>query len=702
MKNKEIMADSMLDISLSSEDSSNDKEIDKESCQENSDHVNNTTKNLFKLFIRHKWTITSLVETASLINSIPGTSLPTTKYLLIKDLLNISSKKVYKYYECCKIYHKCELSERKRPNCSECNTKVKKDAFFVYINLEEQIYEIINKYFDEIIQYNEDVKKKVNITDIYNANYLKNLLQDQPNIWALQLNTDGVAIIKSSSSSMWPILLTCNFLPPQLRFKDENIIVAALFFSKRKPDFTEFFRPLAEEFTNLSSNGIFVKERIFKIFITNASLDLPAKSSVSQLKQFNSRSACNFCLDSGESTLKGIRYTNTNKTQILRTHHSMIKDIARVIRKPGTVMNGIKGISPMISFDHFDMAKSFCVDYMHCVLLGVVKNLLQFWTDPKWKKHPYFLQKSKRTVLSSRLTNIKPPTYISRAPRSLEYIKLFKSSEYRSLLLYYLPVCLDRLLPEKYLSHFRTLSSCIYTLLQPSLSSHTLKETEEKMRKFVHNYEQYYGKLNMTMNVHSLLHLVECVVNFGPLWSFSMFPFESYNGLLKSFVVAPTDVLYQITMRYISYKSLHFGNSVKERGNALQDKKEVIFKPEHVIAAEEADLNVSDVKCYTRYTKNGITYTSRQYVRAKKSVDYCVLTKNQSIYIIEFYFVTEYKQYAMCEILNVNETIEQIKNVALSNCYRCVKVDEFEDRCVFMEVMKQRFIVKRPNSFERN
>lgn len=38
------------------------------------------------------------------------------------------------------------------------------------------------------------------------------------------------------------------------------------------------------------------------------------------------------------------------------------------------------------------------------------------------------------------------------------------------------------------------------------------------------------GEQHMTINIHSLLHLAECVRNLGPLWASSCFPFESANG----------------------------------------------------------------------------------------------------------------------------------------------------------------------------
>ena len=40
----------------------------------------------------------------------------------------------------------------------------------------------------------------------------------------------------------------------------------------------------------------------------------------------------------------------------------------------------------------------------------------------------------------------------------------------------------------------------------------------------------------MSFNVHILLHLTESIRNWGPLWCFSAYTFENYNGcLLKLF-----------------------------------------------------------------------------------------------------------------------------------------------------------------------
>lgn len=134
------------------------------------------------------------------------------------------------------------------------------------------------------------------------------------------------------------------------RFKDVNIIVVALFHGKEKPDVKEFVRPLAEEMHDLSTKGVFVRDNFFKVFITNAALDLPAKALVSQIMQYNSgKCACNFCLQRGKKTSKGMRYIyEDHMPALLRTHDSMIEDIVQVNSMHDTVIHGIKASHPWL------------------------------------------------------------------------------------------------------------------------------------------------------------------------------------------------------------------------------------------------------------------------------------------------------------------------------------------------------------------
>lgn len=430
---------------------------------------------------------------------------------------------------------------------------------------------------------------------------------------------------------------------------------------------------MAEEFEDLSK-GIFVREKYFNIFITNASLDLPAKCEVSKMVQFNSKHACNFCFQEGQSTSKGIRYTYEDKPLTLRTHSSIINDMVKVRSHPNSIIRGVKGVSPMVAFEHFDLSKSFCIDYMHAVLLEVTRKMIDFWTLTKFHKQPFYINKVRKKILDCRLLKIKTPSYISRRPRSSKYFNLLKASELRNLLIYYLPIITDRILPKKYIKHIQLLSSAIYTLLKPNISDSELNEAEEKLKRFVEDFQAHYGQLNMTMNIHCLLHIVDCVRNFGPLWCYSMFSFEGYNGLLKSFAVAPTNILHQIMIRYLWSKRIE-GEETVETPNLSVLKNKIKRAPQehHIAAIQEADLNEENVEFYARFQKSNTVFTSRAYRTPEKTIDYFIETNNGRFGAIEIYFSLNFEFYAIMEELTVLRKMFQFEKFVFSKKYNSNK-----------------------------
>lgn len=60
---------------------------------------------------------------------------------------------------------------------------------------------------------------------------------------------------------------------------------------------------------------------------------------------------------------------------------------------------GVKGFSPLHAISGFDPIKSVPVDYMHCVLLGVVKKLAYLWVDSSNCKEPWYEHTSQYTKL---------------------------------------------------------------------------------------------------------------------------------------------------------------------------------------------------------------------------------------------------------------------------------------------------------------
>ena len=65
-------------------------------------------------------------------------------------------------------------------------------------------------------------------------------------------------------------------------------------------------------------------------------------------------------------------------------------------------------------------------------------------------------------------------------------------------------------------------------------------------------FEQLYGQRNYTINMHLHAHLMECVLDFGPVYSFWLFSFERLNGVLGSYHTNCKNISLQLMRRFMS------------------------------------------------------------------------------------------------------------------------------------------------------
>lgn len=75
-------------------------------------------------------------------------------------------------------------------------------------------------------------------------------------------------------------------------------------------------------------------------------------------------------------------------------------------------------VSQLCMIDGFDIVRGMPLDYMHGVLLGVVKMFFSFWFDARYKKEPFNIN-DKISTVDERLAKCHPPDFISRLPRCI-------------------------------------------------------------------------------------------------------------------------------------------------------------------------------------------------------------------------------------------------------------------------------------------
>ena len=111
----------------------------------------------------------------------------------------------------------------------------------------------------------------------------------------------------------------------------------------------------------------------------------------------------------------------------------------------------------------------------------------------------------------------------------------------------------------------------IYCLVTPAYYMSHCQYTHELLHLFVSQAGQLYGRDVLVYNVHGLIHLAADVQNFGPLDSYSAFPFENFLGKLKKLVRKPNLPLQQVIHRLSEKKKPNQQTSENNKATFLRN-----------------------------------------------------------------------------------------------------------------------------------
>lgn len=510
--------------------------------------------------------------------------------------------------------------------------------------------------------------KSVNIGDVTDGDYYQDFMKEgqflsDPNSVSAVFNTDGIPLYASSGVKLWPIFAAINELDPSVRFARENIILLGIWQGKGNPPFNAYLERFSEQMSKLYHDGITIeveqKPVTVKLGVFLGTLDLQAKGYVLNMTMHNGTGGCSTCFEPGYSGKQGkgtawcYPYRPVGTRFPTRTHESVIGDGMNAT--PNKRINGIKGSNGLARLPEFNLVTGMVPDYMHGVLMGVTKSLMQYWFSSKHSKKNYHIGKKLKEI-STRMLSIKPPYYVNRLPRDLESSYAhFKATELQAWLLYYGPPCLKGILPNNYLEHFCLLSGAIHILLQDNISPNDLSKARQMLDRFYQEYSGHYGDGACGLNVHNIgAHLVDFVQGWGPIWAWSCFGFEDANASILNAVHGSGDVTLQIlrmkdsqaqlrtimdagkipdgpcldfvksqldTSKVRSWKGLKPADECFTAGVPIKWVPENLY----LLAKSQAKHTIGEFYKFLRLLKGSHKYYSMEYTRMKKKICHVLL-----------------------------------------------------------------------------
>jgi len=266
---------------------------------------------LIQFMHRHHLTRACMDDLCELLIALKVDNVPKSfasiKRLLASDDVETIGKEYIVCTDCNKVSGK--QTHCLNTNCPQNEHFYKKPIDLLVLPLASQLRSIIiHSNFSFIKQ-----KTKPDVlVDITNGDRYKQIQEKElGRFLTLTLNVDGVQISKSSNMSLWIFTLVINELPRSQRFKQKNLIVAAIASTRYKPSRSQMqimLQTLVHQLKRLE-NGILINfgpqhEEVVRIYLISSCCDKPAQALVQNLAEPTGAYGCGRC------TIKGKRLKN--------------------------------------------------------------------------------------------------------------------------------------------------------------------------------------------------------------------------------------------------------------------------------------------------------------------------------------------------------------------------------------------------------
>lgn len=373
----------------------------------------------------------------------------------------------------------------------------------------------------------------------------------------MQFFIDGLQITRSTKDGFWVIMMNIRKASVKRLFPK---VIGVYYGKKKVEDFNDFLWPFVTELLEILEQGIVFNGVVLTPKILNFVLDAPARTSSKAVKAVTGYFGCDVCTTEGDYIHHRICFLDLDAP--LRTDANFRARIYDDYHHKETVLE-------MLPIDMIDM---FPLDYLHCVLLGVINWIFKSIRDaPKTLSSNDFMEIDRR-IEKFRKTE---PTEFQRRLRSfVDNIGIMKGTEFRQYLLYVGPLLLTGIAEEEQFYNLLKLhiASTIFTHKR---FAKYYEEADTLMRMFIEEFAAIYHPCHVNYCVHSMCHMKKFIDLYGPWDNFSTFEYESCNSTVKNLLKGNVMPLTQVTNRIVEmYNAPEYSIKNKTQDVEISDRQE--------------------------------------------------------------------------------------------------------------------------------
>jgi hypothetical protein len=202
--------------------------------------------------------------------------------------------------------------------------------------------------------------------------------------------------------------------------------------------------------------------------------------------------------------------------------------------------------SPLLQLNYFDPIRMTIIDPMHNLFLGTAKRVIKVWLDLGVLNHNIFCQ------IQDKVDAIKSPTTIGRLPSKIaSNFGGFTAEQWMLWTNVYSIYALTNVIDKVHVEIWRCFVLASRLLCMKTITKTEIKMADLHLMKFCDLFQKKYGNHSITPNMHLHGHLDQCLLDFGPVYSFWLFSFERYNGHIAAFPTNKRSVEVQFARRFL-------------------------------------------------------------------------------------------------------------------------------------------------------
>lgn len=424
---------------------------------------------------------------------------------------------------------------------------------YCYKPIQESLQDLVKRPgFEDLCNHWRSRKQSPGfLTDIYDGNVWKEFQSSEKNSFLTHRNNYGLMLnldwfqpfkhVKYSVGVLYAVILN---LPRDERFKLKNVLLIGVIPDlKHEPSVNSFITPLVNElkvawsqgFQLASSKSSYLKKN-FKVALMCVGCDIPATRKLCGFLGHSATLGCSKCFKKFPGSVGNKDYSGFDvenwPVRTLDDYNLSMKAVKKARTQTEKerleASHGVK-YSVLSELDYFNPIRMSIVDPMHNLFQGTAKKMMKMWLDLK------VLHSDQLVLIQEKVDSVDAASNIGAIPRKIaSSFGGFTAEQWKNWTIFFSIFALADILPKTDLDVWRNFVLACRALTSKFISSVEIARFDSYIITFCKGVERVYGCSSITPNIHMHCHLSQCVLDYGPVYSFWLFSFERYNGHLGS------------------------------------------------------------------------------------------------------------------------------------------------------------------------